>query len=115
MAFAHELRRFCPFAPYAGGRAVTDLERKGEPIPAGSMVLLDLDGQNHDPDLWDLPYTFESQRFLERPPRREELVPQGAATAPPDIAAPARTSPSHCCGPWGHGRPGWSTRCPIRI
>ncbi|MFD9043840.1 cytochrome P450 [Streptomyces bottropensis] len=77
VAFAHELRRFYPFAPFVGGRAVTDLEWRGEPIPAGAMVLLDLYGQNHDPDLWDLPYTFEPQRFLERPPRRDDLVPQG--------------------------------------
>ncbi|MEV6380439.1 cytochrome P450 [Streptomyces sp. NPDC051773] len=77
VAFAHELRRFYPFAPFVGGLAVTDLEWRGEPIPAGAMVLLDLYGQNHDPDLWDLPYTFEPQRFLERPPRRDDLVPQG--------------------------------------
>ncbi|MEE1831634.1 cytochrome P450 [Streptomyces sp. SP17KL33] len=77
VAFAHELRRFYPFAPFVGGLAVTDLEWRGEPIPAGAMVLLDLYGQNHDPELWDLPYTFEPQRFLERPPRRDDLVPQG--------------------------------------
>ncbi|MDT0572715.1 cytochrome P450 [Streptomyces sp. DSM 3412] len=79
VAFAHELRRFYPFAPFVGGVAVTDLEWRGEPIPAGAMVLLDLYGQNHDPDLWDLPYTFEPQRFLERPPGRDDLVPQGGA------------------------------------
>lgn len=77
VAFAHELRRFYPFAPFLGGRAVTDLEWRGEPIPAGTLVLLDLYGQNHDPDLWDDPYTFDPQRFLERPPHRDELVPQG--------------------------------------
>jgi fatty-acid peroxygenase len=77
VAFAHELRRFYPFAPFVGGRTVTDLEWRGEPIPAGALVLLDLYGQNHDPGRWDLPYTFEPQRFLERPPRRDDLVPQG--------------------------------------
>ncbi|MFC4472171.1 cytochrome P450 [Streptomyces xiangluensis] len=77
VAFAHELRRFYPFAPFLGGRAVTDLEWRGEPIPSGALVLLDLYGQNHDPDLWDAPYTFDPQRFLERPAHRDELVPQG--------------------------------------
>ncbi|MFE9644025.1 cytochrome P450 [Streptomyces sp. NPDC006365] len=77
VAFAHELRRFYPFAPFLGGRAVTDLEWRGEPIPSGTLVLLDLYGQNHDPDLWDAPYTFDPQRFLERPAHRDELVPQG--------------------------------------
>ncbi|MCL7426012.1 cytochrome P450 [Streptomyces sp. YS415] len=77
VAFAHELRRFYPFAPFLGGRAVTDLEWQGEPIPSGALVLLDLYGQNHDPALWGDPYTFDPRRFLERPPGRDELVPQG--------------------------------------
>ncbi|MFE9438867.1 cytochrome P450 [Streptomyces sp. NPDC006602] len=77
VAFAHELRRFYPFAPFLGGRAVTDLEWRGEPIPSGAMILLDLYGQNHDLDLWDDPYTFEPRRFVGRPPQRDELVPQG--------------------------------------
>ncbi|GAA3309965.1 hypothetical protein GCM10020295_75820 [Streptomyces cinereospinus] len=77
VAFAHELRRFYPFAPFLGGRAVTDLAWRGEPIPAGALVLLDLYGQNHDPELWDEPYRFDPHRFLKRPPGRDELVPQG--------------------------------------
>jgi fatty-acid peroxygenase len=68
VAFAHELRRFYPFAPFLGGRAVTDLEWRGEPIPSGTMILLDLYGQNHDPGLWDEPYAFAPQRFVGRPP-----------------------------------------------
>ncbi|MDH6514964.1 fatty-acid peroxygenase [Streptomyces sp. SAI-135] len=79
VAFAHELRRFYPFAPFLGGRAVTDLEWRGEPIPSGTLILLDLYGQNHDPDLWDAPYAFAPQRFVGRPPRPDELVPQGGA------------------------------------
>ncbi|MFJ4645316.1 cytochrome P450 [Streptomyces bobili] len=77
VAFAHELRRFYPFAPFLGGRAVTDLEWQGEPIPSGTLILLDLYGQNHDPGLWADPYTFEPGRFLDRPPERDELIPQG--------------------------------------
>ena len=79
VAFAHELRRFYPFAPFLGGRAVTDLTWQGEPIPSGALVLLDLYGQNHDAALWDEPYAFAPQRFLGRPPHRDELVPQGGA------------------------------------
>ncbi|MGX1478517.1 UNVERIFIED_CONTAM: fatty-acid peroxygenase [Streptomyces canus] len=77
VAFAHELRRFYPFAPFLGGRAVTDLEWRGEPIPSGTLILLDLYGQNHDPALWDEPYAFHPDRFLDRQPHRDELVPQG--------------------------------------
>jgi fatty-acid peroxygenase len=77
VAFAHEVRRFYPFAPFVGGRAVTDLTWRGEPIPAGTLVLLDLFGQNHDPALWPQPYRFDPQRFLGRIPDPDELIPQG--------------------------------------
>ncbi|MBB3086598.1 cytochrome P450 [Geodermatophilus sabuli] len=79
-AWAHEVRRFYPFAPFIGGRAPQAVEWDGERIPAGAMVLLDLYGQDHDADLWGDPYTFRPERFLDR--EREigafELVPQGA-------------------------------------
>ncbi|MFC7309602.1 cytochrome P450 [Streptomyces monticola] len=76
-AFAHEVRRFYPFAPFVGGLAVSDLTWQGEPIPEGSMVLLDLYGQNHSEDLWQRPYVFDPNRFLQEPPQRDELIPQG--------------------------------------
>jgi fatty-acid peroxygenase len=77
VAFAHEVRRFYPFAPFVGGRAVTDLTWRGEPIPTGALVLLDLFGQNHDAALWPQPYRFDPQRFLGRIPDPDELIPQG--------------------------------------
>ncbi|MFE4216160.1 cytochrome P450 [Streptomyces sp. NPDC056844] len=76
-AFAHEVRRFYPFAPFVGGLAADDLLWDGQDIPAGSMVLFDLHGQNHDPDLWPKPYAFGPGRFVGREPDRDELVPQG--------------------------------------
>ncbi|MET7359897.1 cytochrome P450 [Streptomyces sp. NPDC005562] len=76
-AFAHEVRRFYPFAPFIGGLAARDLRWDGHDIPAGGMVLLDLYGHNHDPQLWNDPYTFGPSRFLGREPGRDELVPQG--------------------------------------
>jgi fatty-acid peroxygenase len=77
VAFAHEVRRLYPFAPFVGGRAVTDLTWRGEPIPAGALVLLDLFGQNHDAALWPQPYRFRPQRFVGRIPDPDELIPQG--------------------------------------
>lgn len=83
-AFAHEVRRYYPFAPFIGGRAPQEVEWDGERVPAGSMVLLDLFGQNHDPDLFPEPYAFRPERFLDETGagvRRIgpwELVPQGA-------------------------------------
>ncbi|MGM1062859.1 cytochrome P450 [Saccharothrix sp. Mg75] len=76
-AFAHEVRRFYPFAPFLGGRAVDDLTWRDHRIPKGSLVLLDVYGQNHDADLWGDPYTFRPQRFLDRSPGPFDLVPQG--------------------------------------
>jgi fatty-acid peroxygenase len=76
-AFAHEVRRFYPFAPFIGGRAPREVEWDGERIPKNAMVLLDLYGQNHDPDLWENPYAFRPERFLGREIGAYELVPQG--------------------------------------
>jgi fatty-acid peroxygenase len=76
-AFAHEVRRFYPFAPFIGGRAARAVEWDGERIPKNAMVLLDLYGQNHDPELWVDPYAFRPERFLGRDIGAFELVPQG--------------------------------------
>ncbi|MFD7818984.1 cytochrome P450 [Streptomyces sp. NPDC059785] len=76
-AFVHEVRRFYPFAPFAGGRAAAELSWRGERIPAGALVLLDAYGQNHDAELWGDPYAFRPERFLARPVDRDELIPQG--------------------------------------
>ncbi|WP_411103117.1 cytochrome P450 [Streptomyces sp. cmx-4-9] len=88
-AFAHEVRRFYPFAPFVGGVAAQDLTWRGEPVAKGSLVLLDLYGQNHDPGLWDHPYRFDPQRFISTNSPLDHLVPQVGAD-------PAR----------GHRRPG---------
>ena len=76
-AWAHEVRRFYPFAPFIGGRAPRAVEWDGERIPKNSMVLLDLYGQHHDADLWGDPYAFRPERFLGRDIGEFELVPQG--------------------------------------
>jgi fatty-acid peroxygenase len=76
-AFTHEVRRFYPFAPFLGGRAVRDLFFQGEPIPAGTLVLLDVYGQNHDPEVWVDPYRFDQGRFMGREIGEFDLIPQG--------------------------------------
>lgn len=80
-AFVNEVRRFYPFAPFSGGRAAADTSYAGTAIPARSMILLDLYGQNHDPQLWEDPYAFRPQRFLDRPAEPNELIPQGGGPA----------------------------------
>ncbi|WP_231515622.1 cytochrome P450 [Herbidospora cretacea] len=76
-AFAQEVRRFYPFAPYVGGRAVRDLTWRGEPVPEGTMILLDVYGQHHDEARWERPYSFRPDRFLDAGVGRDDLIPQG--------------------------------------
>ncbi|MEU8563419.1 cytochrome P450 [Streptomyces cyaneofuscatus] len=76
-AFAQEVRRFYPFAPFVGGLAAERLEWAGRTIAPGTMVLLDLYGLDHDPDLWPEPYRFDPSRFLAAPQPADALVPQG--------------------------------------
>ncbi|GLX97301.1 cytochrome P450 [Herbidospora sp. NBRC 101105] len=76
-AFAQEVRRFYPFAPYVGGRAVQDLTWRGEPVPEGTMILLDVYGQHHDEARWKRPYSFRPERFLDAGVGRDDLIPQG--------------------------------------
>jgi fatty-acid peroxygenase len=76
-AFVHEVRRFYPFAPFLGGRAVADLTFAGTRIPKGALVLLDVYGQNHDPLLFPKPYDFHPERFTDRPIGAFDLIPQG--------------------------------------
>ncbi|MFE2170338.1 cytochrome P450 [Streptomyces sp. NPDC059447] len=83
-AFAQEVRRFYPFVPFIGGLAAEDLSFAGDRIPAGTLVLLDVYGQHHDPELWERPYHFDPARFLGHEghePGRGELVPQGGGDA----------------------------------
>ena len=76
-AFTHEVRRFYPFAPFLGGRATRDLTFQDEPVPRGTLVLLDVYGQNHHPGLWPRPYDFDPERFIGRPLGGFDLIPQG--------------------------------------
>ncbi|RGC66755.1 Fatty-acid peroxygenase [Micromonospora sp. MW-13] len=91
-AFVHEVRRFYPFAPFVGGRAVKDLSWQGEPITAGSIVLLDLYGQNHSPHLWPDPYAFRPERFLDREIGQFDLVPQGGGDPRTGHRCPGETA-----------------------
>jgi fatty-acid peroxygenase len=76
-AFVHELRRFYPFVPFLGARAARDLHFQRTDIPRGTLTLLDVYGQHHDPRVWPSPYEFDPDRFLGRPVGELELIPQG--------------------------------------
>lgn len=80
--FAHELRRFYPFAPFMGAVARREVPWAGDTIETGTLVLLDIFGQHHDASLWKRPYAFWPERFTGHRPGEFEIVPQGGgATA----------------------------------
>ncbi|MFD9516113.1 cytochrome P450 [Streptomyces sp. NPDC059979] len=80
-AFAHEVRRFYPFVPFIGGAAVHDLSLSRHQIAGGTLLLLDVYGHHHDPELWERPYHFDAGRFLGHEPGRDALIPQGGGDA----------------------------------
>lgn len=75
--FVHEIRRYYPFVPFLGAKAKQSLEWKGYRIPEGQLVLLDVYGILHDPRLWDEPYAFKPERFLDWDESPYTLIPQG--------------------------------------
>lgn len=74
---ANEVRRTQPFVPFLATRATQDLSFAGAPIPAGTLVVLDVWGTNHDPRLWSHPDEFDPTRFAITPVTPYNLVPQG--------------------------------------
>lgn len=79
-AFVDEVRRFYPFAPFLRARVRHDFLWGGQAFPAGTLVLLDIYGTNHDPDVWERPDVFDPDRFLlDRPPDPFAFVPQGGS------------------------------------
>ena len=74
---ANEVRRTQPFVPFLATRATQDLSFEGALIPAGTLIVLDVWGTNHDPRLWSRPDEFDPTRFAITPVTPYNLVPQG--------------------------------------
>jgi fatty-acid peroxygenase len=77
-AFVHEVRRFYPFFPAIGGRTLVESEWRGEPLPCGQWILLDLYGTDRHPRSWEQPERFLPERFCDWPGDPYTFVPQGA-------------------------------------
>jgi fatty-acid peroxygenase len=90
-AFVHEVRRFYPFFPAVGGVTLAEAQWRGETLPVGQWVLLDLYGTDRDPRIWNAPDRFLPERFVGWPGDPYTFVPQGAG----DPAAGHR-----CPGEW---------------
>jgi fatty-acid peroxygenase len=77
-AFAHEVRRFYPFAPFVGARTRQAFDSTtGYRFPEGHLVLLDIYGTNRDPRIWHEPDRFNPERFLRRSVGAFDYIPQG--------------------------------------
>jgi fatty-acid peroxygenase len=79
--FAQEVRRYYPFFPLVAGRALVPFDWHGHRFRPGELVMLDQYGTNHDRWLWVHPEAFRPERFLDAPPERNSLVPQGGGFA----------------------------------
>ena len=89
--FMQEVRRFYPFTPYLGAKVRTPFSWRGHDFPHGQLVLLDVYGTHHDPDLWEAPDEFRPERFAGWDGDPFSLIPQGGGD---------RTTGHRCPGEW---------------
>jgi len=75
--FVQEIRRYYPFFPVAPAIVKEDFLRGGHDFKEGTLVLLDLYGNNHHPDLWESPKEFMQERFKHWDKSPFDLIPQG--------------------------------------
>jgi len=78
LSFAQEVRRCYPFFPMVGAVSTDTVELQGYRFGAGTWLLFDLYGTNHDDRLWPQPYRFRPHRFEGGDDHAYSLVPQGA-------------------------------------
>lgn len=79
--FVQEVRRYYPFFPAVFAKAAGDVDWGDYRIPAGTRVMLDLYGTNHDSRTWAEPAKFDPERFRDHQPGAYEFVPQGGGAA----------------------------------
>ncbi|MFB4261758.1 cytochrome P450 [Shouchella clausii] len=89
--FVQEVRRFYPFFPFVPARPIKDFTWNGYPFKKGTLVLLDLYGTNHHPQLWDNPEQFRPDRFATWNKSPFAFIPQGGGD---------RNTGHRCAGEW---------------
>ncbi|MFD2043245.1 cytochrome P450 [Ornithinibacillus salinisoli] len=75
--FVQEVRRYYPFFPFAAARVRRDFLWNGHDFKKGNLVLLDIYGTNHHPDIWERPWEFNPDRFTDRNDDPFDFLPQG--------------------------------------
>lgn len=75
--FVQETRRYYPFFPVAPAIVKQNFLWGGHDFNEGTLVLLDLYGNNHHPDLWENPNEFNPARFKDWDKSPFDFIPQG--------------------------------------
>jgi len=75
--FIQEVRRFYPFFPFLPAKVRHDFQWKQFQFEKDTLVLLDLYGTNHDPNIWDNPSLFQPDRFCDWSESPFDFIPQG--------------------------------------
>ncbi len=75
--FVQEVRRFYPFFPFIAGRVRKEFDWRGGHFAAGTWVLLDLYGTDHDARIWQEPEAFRPERFRHWNGDAFDFIPQG--------------------------------------
>jgi fatty-acid peroxygenase len=75
--FVQEVRRYYPFFPFIGGKALVDFEWDGHLFTHGTWMLLDLYGTDHEAAVWNDPNVFRPERFRDWDGSPYNLIPQG--------------------------------------
>lgn len=75
--FVQEVRRYYPFGPFLGAKVRQKFAWGGHQFNKGTLVLLDVYGTNHHPDLWKNPDEFSPERFMEWSGSPFDFIPQG--------------------------------------
>lgn len=89
--FVQEIRRYYPFFPVAPAIVKKDFLWDGHDFKEGTLVLLDLYGNNHHPSLWKNPNEFMPERFENWDKSPFDLIPQGGGEY---------VSGHRCAGEW---------------
>jgi fatty-acid peroxygenase len=77
--FAHDVRRFYPFFPFATARVRREFDWNGYRFTKGVRVMLDLYGTDRDPRIWNAPSYFRPERFREWNGSAFNFIPQGGS------------------------------------
>lgn len=75
--FVQEVRRLYPFGPFLGARVRKNFRWNRYDFTQGTLVLLDIYGTNHDPNIWDKPEEFNPERFKNWNGSPFNFIPQG--------------------------------------